>query len=72
MINLNDLLKKNGYLVFNNNVEIDTEKNSIFFGPNGIGKTTIYKAIKSNYENFMYLDYEEMRTLFLKNYFFGS
>lgn len=45
------------------NAEINTDENSVIFGSNGIGKTTIYRQLKEQYPDFDYLDYDEAKNL---------
>lgn len=66
-INLKELLKTKSYIKVQDNAEIDTNENSVIFGSNGIGKTTIYEQLKNNYPEFDYLDYEKTKELFKKN-----
>lgn len=66
-IMLNDLLRDVEFLDIDENAKIDSEKNFIIFGSNGLGKTTIYKNLKNKYPDFDYLDYEETKDLFKKN-----
>lgn len=66
-IMLNDLLRNVEFLDIDENAKIDSEKNFIIFGSNGLGKTTIYKNLKNKYPDFDYLDYEETKDLFKKN-----
>ena len=66
-IMLNDLLRNVEFLDIDENAKIDSEKNFIIFGSNGLGKTTIYKNLKNKYPDFDYLDYEESKDLFKKN-----
>jgi len=47
------------YLNFDANFEIRlADRIKIIFGPNGTGKTSIYKNIKKNNVNYSYIDYE--------------
>ena len=64
---LNDLLRDIKFLDIDENAKIDSEKNFIIFGSNGLGKTTIYRNLKNKYPYFDYLDYEETKDLFKKN-----
>ena len=66
-INIKNLLGERSFLNIHENIEINTEENSIIFGSNGIGKTTIYRKLKESYSNFDYLDYEDTKNAFLKN-----
>lgn len=66
-INIKTLLKDTDYMNINDDIIISTEKNSIIFGSNGIGKTTIYHEIKNQYKEFDFLDYEETKDMFKKN-----
>lgn len=66
-IDLNNLLKNVEYIDIDKQIEINTEQNTIIFGSNGIGKTTIYHELKNQYPSFDYLDYDETKDLFKKN-----
>lgn len=67
IIKLKELLKEIGYINIDNNIVFNTNENFVVFGSNGIGKTTIYHKLKSDYKNFDYLDYDETKDLFKKN-----
>lgn len=66
IINLSKLLNQIPYITIQENVEINTDENSVIFGSNGIGKTTIYKQLKEQYPGFDYLDYDEAKNLLSK------
>ncbi len=52
----------------NENFKIDKEFNTVIFGPNGIGKTSLYKySQKNTSDKSMYLDYLENKETFIKN-----
>lgn len=56
------------YLNFDNNFEIDENLgNQIILGPNGIGKSTIYKTIYQLHPEYDYIDYEDLKKDFIKN-----
>ena len=52
IISLSKLLNPIPYIVIQENAEINTDKNSVIFGSNGIGKTTIYRQLKEQYPGF--------------------
>lgn len=59
---------KTMHLNFNDNFCIDLgEKSKIIYGPNGIGKTSIYKNIMERKSEYGYIDYDE-----LKNFIIGK
>ena len=66
IINLSKLLYQIPYITIQEDVEINAEENSVIFGSNGIGKTTIYKQLKEQYPGFDYLDYDESKNLLSK------
>lgn len=68
-IDINDLLVEENINFMNiaGGITIDTNKNFVIFGSNGIGKSTIYRALKNKYKDFDYLDYEETKDSFKKN-----
>lgn len=50
------------YLKFSSEFNIKlSEKIKIILGPNGIGKTSIYKNIKERHSDYSYIDYDEIR-----------
>lgn len=51
---------KDIWLKFDENFIVSNE-NAIYFGPNGIGKTTIYKAIKQNHPYLGYFSYDDCK-----------
>lgn len=56
------------YINFDDSFNIELDQNSkIIFGYNGIGKSSIYKYLKSKYQEYDYLDYEDTKESFLKN-----
>lgn len=56
------------YINFDDSFNIELGQNSkIIFGYNGIGKSSIYKYLKSKYQEYDYLDYEDTKESFLKN-----
>lgn len=56
------------FLNFNDDFEIDeTLGNQIILGPNGIGKSTIYKTILKFHPEYEHIDYEELKNDFIKN-----
>ena len=65
-ISLSKLLNPIPYIVIQENAEINTDENSVIFGSNGIGKTTIYRQLKEQYPGFDYLDYDEAKNLLSK------
>lgn len=49
------------YLTFTNDFKIElSRKIKIILGPNGIGKTTIYKNIRSRHSEYGYIDYNDV------------
>ena len=67
MFNKDDFNNIN-HINFDDNFNIELDCNSkIIFGYNGIGKSSIYKYIKSKYQEYDYLDYEDTKESFLKN-----
>ena len=66
IISLSKLLNPIPYIVIQENAEINTDKNSVIFGSNGIGKTTIYRQLKEQYPGLDYLDYNEAKNLLSK------
>lgn len=56
------------FLNFADNFEIDENLgNQIILGPNGIGKSTIYKTILELHPEYDHIDYEELKNDFIKN-----
>lgn len=56
------------YIKFDDSFNIELDQSSkIIFGYNGIGKSSIYKYLKSKYQEYDYLDYEDTKESFLKN-----
>lgn len=56
------------YLDFDENFKIELkEKSQIVFGYNGIGKSSIYKSIKTNFPDYDFLDYGDTKDSFIKN-----
>ena len=56
------------FLNFNDDFEIDENLgNQIILGPNGIGKSTIYKTILKFHPEYEHIDYEELKNDFIKN-----
>ena len=67
MFNKDDFNNIN-YINFDDSFNIELDRNSkIIFGYNGIGKSSIYKYLKSKYQEYDYLDYEDTKESFLKN-----
>ena len=67
MFNKDDFNNIN-YINFDDSFNIELDQNSkIIFGYNGIGKSSIYKYLKSKYQEYDYLDYEDTKESFLKN-----
>lgn len=57
------------YLEFDDNfcIEVDNSKIKIILGPNGIGKTSLYKNIKERHPEYSYIDYNEVESAMKKN-----
>lgn len=56
------------FLNFADDFEIDENLgNQIILGPNGIGKSTIYKTILELHPEYDHIDYEELKNDFIKN-----
>ena len=56
------------YIEFDDSFNIELDSSSkIIFGYNGIGKSSIYKYLKSKYQKYDYLDYEDTKESFKKN-----
>lgn len=56
------------YIEFDDSFNIELDHNSkIIFGYNGIGKTSIYKYLKSKYQEYDFLDYEDTKESFLRS-----
>jgi len=57
------------YLSFSEDFKIDVknEKIKIILGPNGMGKSSIYRNIQSRFPNYSYIDYNEVENAMLKN-----
>ena len=56
------------YLTFDDDFIIDENLgNQIILGPNGVGKSTIYKTILKLHPNYDFIDYEELKNDFIKN-----
>ena len=50
------------YLYFDKDFNIDLgDKIKILFGPNGVGKSSIYNNIKKNHSDFKFIDYEDVK-----------
>lgn len=64
---LKELLKDIEFLNVDEQAKINLEQNTVIFGSNGIGKTTIYHELKKKYNEFEYLDYDETKDAFIKN-----
>lgn len=56
---------KENWLNYSNNFQIPN-KSSIYLGPNGIGKTTIYKIIKKNHPLLGFFSYDDCKERILK------
>ena len=66
MFNRNDF-NNIKYIKFDDDFNIEVDGSSkIIFGYNGIGKSSIYKYLKSKYQENDYLDYEDTKESFLK------
>lgn len=65
--NFND--KEVNFLEFSNDFKIDVrkEKIKVIFGPNGIGKTSIYRSIKSRFPKLKYIDYDKIQDSVISN-----
>ena len=61
---LKELLKDIEFINVDDQVKINLDQNTVIFGANGIGKTTIYHELKKKYGEFEYLDYEETKDAF--------
>ena len=56
------------FIKFDNGFEIDENLgNQIILGPNGIGKSTIYNTILKIHHEYEHIDYEQLKSDFLKN-----
>ena len=56
------------FIKFDNGFEIDENLgNQIILGPNGIGKSTIYNTILKIHPEYEHIDYEQLKSDFLKN-----
>lgn len=56
------------YINFDDDFSIEVnEKSKIIFGYNGIGKSSIYKYLKTKFNDYDFLDYENTKDSFLKN-----
>ena len=64
---LKELSKDIEFLNVDEQAKINLEQNTVIFGSNGIGKTTIYHELKKKYNEFEYLDYDETKDAFIKN-----
>ena len=54
--------------IYDNGFEIDENLgNQIILGPNGIGKSTIYNTILKIHPEYEHIDYEQLKSDFLKN-----
>ena len=54
------------YLRFSGNFEIsDNGKSTVVFGSNGMGKSSIYNAIKEKHNEYNYIDYNDMKNAFI-------
>ena len=56
------------YLTFDNqfNVEVNMPKIKIILGPNGVGKSSIYRSIQSNNPDYCFIDYGKVEEAMLK------
>lgn len=60
MFNSNNF-KEINYLNFDADFSIDLgDKIKIILGPNGTGKTSIYRNIKNRFPNYSFIDYSEV------------
>lgn len=57
------------YLRFDTNfsVEVNTDKIKIILGPNGIGKSSIYRNIQARHPEYSYIDYDKVEEAVLKS-----
>lgn len=57
------------YLSFDNNFKIEVNKDKIktILGPNGIGKSSIYRNIQLRHPEYSYIDYNKVEEAMLKN-----
>lgn len=54
------------YLRFDNDFEIDyNEKSIVIYGSNGMGKSSIYNAIRNTHPQYDYIDYNDMKNNFI-------
>ena len=57
------------YLSFDGNFKIEVTKDKIktILGPNGIGKSSIYRDIQFRHPEYCYIDYNKVEETMLKN-----